>query len=269
MLIILLFSFLQGFTEFLPVSSQGHLIAFNEIFELDNLSDISIHQSTIIAHFGSFFAVALFYSKTIKGFIFSIKMIDRPDIDKNSFLLVNLVISTIPIIIAGYLFSKIFDYYSDYILVIIATTSIIFGIILFLVDTFCLRIKNQNSLNYQTSLLIGVCQCAALIPGVSRSGAILTCMRFFGFQRKFCVHYSNLLSLPVILAATTFMLTSTFENFSVDMIFNLSAILIFVFSFLFSIIFIFFFVNWVKKFTLFVFVFYRVIFGILLFFFLI
>ena len=80
-------------------------------------------------------------------------MIDRPDIDKNSFLLVNLVISTIPIIIAGYLFSKIFDYYSDYILVIIAT-SIIFGIILFLVDTFCLRIKNQNSLNYQTSFLI-------------------------------------------------------------------------------------------------------------------
>ena len=109
--------------------------------ELDNLSDISIHQSTIIAHFGSFFAVALFYSKTIKGFIFSIKMIDRPDIDKNSFLLVNLVISTIPIIIAGYLFSKIFDYYSDYILVIIATTSIIFGIILFLVDTFVLELK--------------------------------------------------------------------------------------------------------------------------------
>ena len=170
MLIILLFSFLQGFTEFLPVSSQGHLIAFNEIFELDNLSDISIHQSTIIAHFGSFFAVALFYSKTIKGFIFSIKMIDRPDIDKNSFLLVNLVISTIPIIIAGYLFSKIFDYYSDYILVIIATTSIIFGVILFLVDTFCLRIKNQNSLNYQTSFLIGVSQCAALIPGVADQG---------------------------------------------------------------------------------------------------
>ena len=119
-LLIILFSLsLQGFTEFLPVGFKVIYSYFNEIFELDNLSDISIHQSTIIAHFGSFFAVALFYLKQLRVLFFSIKMIDRPDIDKNSFLMVNLFISTIPIIIAGYLFSKIFDYYSDYILVII------------------------------------------------------------------------------------------------------------------------------------------------------
>ncbi len=269
MLIIILFAFLQGFTEFLPVSSQGHLIVFNNIYKIDNTIDISIHQSAIIAHFGSFFAVFVFYFKTIKGFLFSIKMIDRPDIDKDSFLLVNLIISTLPVVIMGYFFSKAFDYNNDYILTIIATTSIVFGILLFVVDTFCLRIKNQNSLNYKTSFFVGICQCAALIPGVSRSGAILTGMRFFGFQRKFCVHYSNLLSLPVILAATTLMLTSTFEDFSINMIINLSGMIIFSLSFLFSLIFIYFFVSWVKKFSLFIFVLYRMLFGAFLFFFLI
>ena len=264
MLIIFLFSLLQGFTEFLPVSSQGHLIVFNEFFGFDSMVQISIHQATILAHFGSLFAVILYYSNTLKSFAFSIRMIDRPDIDKNSFLFLNLLISTLPIIILGYFFSLVFNYESEKIIMIIAITSIIFGILLFIVDSFCLRIKDQGSLNFYTSFLIGISQCAALIPGVSRSGAILTAMRYFGFQRKFCVLYSNLLSIPVILAATCLMLISTFENFSLTMIFNLSAIMIFVFSFVFSLFFIFFLVVWVRRFSLFIFATYRLIFGLFL-----
>ena len=261
MLFILLFSLLQGFTEFLPVSSQGHLIVLNEIFGFDSMIKLSIHQATILAHFGSFFAVILYYSKTLKSFASSIKMIDRPDLDKNSFLFLNLLVSTLPIIILGYFFSLVFNYESEKIIMIIAITSIIFGILLFIVDSFCLRIKDQSALNFYTSFLIGICQCAALIPGVSRSGAILTAMRFFGFQRKFCVRYSNLLSIPVILAATFLMLISTFENFSLTLLFNLSAIMIFVFSFVFSLFFIFFLVAWVRRFSLLIFAVYRLIFG--------
>ena len=261
MFFILLFSLLQGFTEFLPVSSQGHLIVFNEFFGFDSMVQISIHQATILAHFGSFFAVILYYFRTLKNFASSIRMIDRPDIDKNSFLLLNLSISTLPIIVLGYFFSLVFNYDSKNIIMIIAITSIIFGILLFIIDSFCLRIKDQSALNFYTSFLIGICQCAALIPGVSRSGAILTAMRFFGFQRKFCVRYSNLLSIPVILAATCLMLISTFENFSLTMIFNLSAIMIFVFSFVFSLFFIFFLVVWVRRFSLLIFAVYRLIFG--------
>ncbi len=261
MLFILLFSLLQGFTEFLPVSSQGHLIVLNEIFGFDSMVKLSIHQASILAHFGSLFAVILYYSKTLKNFASSIRMIDRPDLDKNSFLFLNLLVSTLPIIILGYFFSLVFNYESEKIIMIIAITSIIFGILLFIVDSFCLRIKDQSALNFYTSFLIGICQCAALIPGVSRSGAILTAMRFFGFQRKFCVRYSNLLSIPVILAATCLMLISTFENFSLTMIFNLSAIMIFVFSFVFSLFFIFFLVAWVRRFSLLIFAAYRLIFG--------
>ena len=189
MVALVVFCLIQGFTEFLPISSQGHLIIFNSIYPIDNYSGITVHEATIIAHFGSLLAILTFYRRVLLGLFFSIKMIDRPDIDKNSFLLLNLVISTIPIVIAGFAISKLLNYNGDEILMIIGITSIFFGIALFLADKFCLRIKNQNSLNYLMSFLIGIFQCAALVPGVSRSGAILTIMRFFGFQRQFSVEY--------------------------------------------------------------------------------
>ena len=262
LLALVVFSLIQGFTEFLPISSQGHLIIFNSIYSIDNYSGVTIHEATIIAHFGSLFAIITFYRRVLLGLLFSIKMIDRPDIDKNSFILVNLAISTIPIIIAGYVISKILDYNGNQILNTIAISSIFFGIVLFLVDRFCLRIKNQNSLNYLTSFFIGIFQCAALIPGVSRSGAVLTIMRFFGFQRQFSVEYSNLLSIPVIIGAMIFMIANSSFNDSFAVLINFQTFIIFILSFFFSIIFIYFFVMWVKRFSLFIFVVYRVGFGL-------
>ena len=220
MVALVAFCLIQGFTEFLPISSQGHLIIFNSIYPIDNYAGITIHEATIIAHFGSLLAIIIFYRKILLGLFFSIKMIDRPDIDKNSFILINLIISTIPIIVAGYAISKVLNYDGDKILLIIGISSIFFGITLFLADKFCLRIKNQNSLNFLMSFLIGIFQCAALIPGVSRSGAILTIMRFFGFQRQFSVEYSNLLSIPVILGAMIFMIANSSFVSSFDVLIN-------------------------------------------------
>ena len=87
----------------------------------------------------------IYYFKTLKGFLFSIKLIDRPDIDRNSFLMVNLIISSVPIFFIGYVVAKLINYNEEKIIVIIGVTSILFGIILFIVDKFCLRIKNLNS----------------------------------------------------------------------------------------------------------------------------
>ena len=116
---LILFCLIQGFTEFLPISSQGHLIIFNSIYPIDNYAGISIHEAKLIAHFGSLLAIITFYRIALLGLLFSIKMIDRPDIDKNSFILLNLLVSTIPIIIAGYVISKILNYDGNQILFII------------------------------------------------------------------------------------------------------------------------------------------------------
>ena len=262
MLALVLFCLIQGFTEFLPISSQGHLIIFNSIYPIDNYVGLTIHEATIIAHFGSLFAIITFYRKALLGLVFSIKMIDRPDIDKNSFMLINLTISTIPIVVAGYLIFKILNYNWEGLLLIIAISSIFFGITLYLADKFCLRIKNQNSLNYLMSFFIGIFQCLALIPGVSRSGAILTIMRFFGFQRQFSVEYSNLLSIPVIIGALIFMILNSSFDSSFGSLINFHTSIIFFLSFFFSIIFIYFLVMWVKRFSLLIFVVYRVSFGL-------
>ncbi len=269
MLLLTFFCFLQGFTEFLPISSQGHLIVYNEFFGVNFETSIPIKEANILAHFGSLMAVIIFYNKTLKDFFFSLKLIDRPDIDKNSFLVVNLFISTLPIVLVGYFFFQIFNYESEQILLIIGLSSIFFGIILFAADSFSLRIKNHNALNYFNSFLIGLFQCLALIPGVSRSGAILTVMRFFGYQRKFCVYYSNLLSIPVITSATGLMIYNQYNYLATDIVFSFSGMMIFTLSFIFSLCFIFLFVAWVKKFSLLIFVIYRILFGIALIYFLI
>ena len=264
MLLIVLFAFIQGLTEFLPVSSQGHLITFDFVFNLNYLSGISILEANVLAHAGSLFAILFYYHSTTKNILFSIKNILRPDIEKHASLLIFLIFSTIPVILAGYFFGKYFDYDNSKMLLIIGFSSIIFGLLLFAIDKFCLLVKNFDNMNLKSSIVIGAFQCLALVPGVSRSGAVLTVMRAAGFNRDFSVFYSNMLSIPVLFGAITYLLSSNSYAFFLDNITNIYAISIFFLSFFFSIIFIHFLVVWVSRSSLLIFVVYRILFGLVL-----
>ena len=259
--IIFLFALIQGFTEFLPVSSQGHLIVFNSFFNINIIANISVLEANVIAHAGSLVAVCLYYWKQLLLFLISFKHIVRPDIDKNSTLVIHLALATTPILVCGFLFSKFFDYDNKSLFLIIGITSIFFGIILFVFDRFCLTVKGRNELNFLTSLLVGIFQCFALIPGVSRSGSVIIFLRFFGFNRDFTVFFSNLLSIPVIFAATTFIIHQNLEIFLLTEYLNLYSIGIFLFSLISSLIFLQFLISWVRNFSFLIFAIYRVIFG--------
>ena len=128
--LIILFALLQGFTEFIPVSSQGHLIIFNNFFNINIMSNITILEANVIAHAGSLVAVCLYYSKQIFSLFISLRHIVRPDIDKNSTLLIQLIIATFPILLCGFFFSKYFNYDDKNLFLIIGITSIFFGLIL-------------------------------------------------------------------------------------------------------------------------------------------
>jgi len=263
-LLIIIFALIQGLTEFLPISSQGHLIFYNDIFDVSQSLTISILEMNIIAHMGSLFAVMFYYRHTIIHWILSFNMLVRPDLDKKSFLLLNITVSSIPVFAIGYFFAKYFNYDSELLLVIISLTSIIFGVIIYVFDKFCLRIKNLEGLTYKLSFFIGLSQCLSLIPGVSRSGSIITSMRFLGFRREFAVEYSNLLSIPVILGAVTYLIIENanllqFSNFT-----SLVAFILLISSFIFSLIFLFFFIKWVQRFSFAIFAIYRVFFGIII-----
>ena len=129
MLALVLFCLIQGFTEFLPISSQGHLIIFNSIYPIEIMQALLSRSYNNCAFWFTFGYYNFLSKSSAKSFV-SIKMIDRPDIDKNSFILINLIISTIPIMVAGYVIFKILDYNWDG-LYYHCNIKYFFGIILF------------------------------------------------------------------------------------------------------------------------------------------
>ena len=262
MIYIFTFALIQGLTEFLPISSQGHLILFNDVFDVSQSSTISILEMNIIAHMGSLLAVIFYYRKTVIHWIFSFNMIVRPELDRKLFLLLSIFIASIPIVIMGYFFAKFFDYDSELLIIIISLTSIIFGILIYIFDKFCLRIKNLEGLTFKLSFIIGLCQCFALIPGVSRSGSIITSMRLLGFRREFAVEYSNLLSIPVIFGAVTYLIIENNSLIQLGTLSNSVALIVLTLSFIFSLIFLFLFIKWVQKFSFAIFAIYRILFGL-------
>ena len=260
--LIIIFALIQGVTEFIPVSSQGHLIFFNDFFNVSQSSTISILQMNIIAHMGSLLAVVFYYRNTVIYWIRSMNMWVRPDLDKKSFLLLNIIVSSTPVFVIGYFFAKYFNYDNELLLLIISLTSIIFGILIYIFDKFYLRIKNLGSLTYTLSFYIGLSQCLALIPGVSRSGSIITSMRLLGFRREFAVEYSNLLSIPVILGAVTYLIIKNDDLIQFGTFTSSIALTLLILSFIFSFIFLLLFIKWVRRFSFSVFAIYRVLFGL-------
>jgi undecaprenyl-diphosphatase len=246
MLEILTLSLIQGITEFLPVSSSAHLIIFSEYFSFNNQS-LSIDLSL---HIGSFIAVVSYFHKDIINFI------------KNKELFFKILLSSAPILIVGFILVQ-----TDLIgkirnIEVIAWTTIIFGLLLYLSDKYKLQKKIDSNLNYKSVIFIGLFQVMSLIPGVSRSGITITAARFLKFKRVDAAKISFLLSIPTLGAVSIFGITNLIstENLHISMI-NLISIF---FSFIFSLITIKYFLIYMKKFSLNLFVFYRILLGLFL-----
>ena len=260
---LLIYCLIQGFTEFLPISSQGHLIFFNHHYPISNEA-LSIRDLNIIAHFGSLLAVILYYFRDVFRLTLSIPNFFRSDIESYASLLKNLIISSIPIYFFGYFISYFINDAFFESLFLIGWATLIFGILLFLVDKNCLRIKNIENLPSTSAFYVGLVQSLALVPGVSRSGSVITIMRLFGYTRLESSNYSNLLSIPAIFGAMTYLII--FDETSSDLgnIFNLKTVIVFLTSFIFSYFFIHFMVTWVKKSSFAIFMYYRITLGILI-----
>lgn len=256
---VLVFCFIQGFTEFLPISSQGHLIFFNTFFPLDQ--SIDVRTLNIIAHFGSLIAIIIYYHKEVISLCTCIPNFFRSDIDNNVLKFKNIIVSSIPLYICGYIISLFVNNNFLESLEIIGWTSLVFGILLYFIDKNCLRIKTLENMPIVTAFYVGIIQCLAIIPGVSRSGAVITILRLFGYSRIESANYSNLLSIPAILGAIGYLVITqdNSENYL-----NILTIVIFTLSFLFSIIFIHFMISWLKKSSYAIFMYYRIFLSLLI-----
>tara|TARA_A100001015_G_C14880899_1_gene668370 strand:+ start:144 stop:902 length:759 start_codon:yes stop_codon:yes gene_type:complete len=243
---IFLLSFIQGITEFLPVSSSSHLILFSEYsnFQEKSLSiDVSLHM-------GSFLAVLTYFFKDITNFI------------KNKVLLFKIIISSIPIMLIGYFLVETNLIENLRNIKVIAWTTLIFGILLYISDKNNIDKNIEKDFNLKSAIFIGIFQIISLIPGVSRSGITLTAARLLNFNRVDAAKISFLLSIPTLGAVSVFGLKNIINagdlNFSFMNLFSIFA------SFLFSLLTIKFFLKYLKKFNLKVFVIYRILLGIIL-----
>ena len=246
MIEILLLSIVQGITEFLPISSSSHLIIISELIEFEEQS-LSIDVSL---HIGSFIAVITYFYKDISNFFI------------NKILFLKIIISSIPVIVVGFFLIKTNLIEQLRSLKIIGWTTFVFGILLYFSDKFNIKKNINKHFDYKSAIFIGLFQILSLIPGVSRSGITITAARILKFKRFDAAKISFLLSLPTLGAVSIFglgnLIYSQNLNFS---LLNMIAILT---SFIFSLITIHYFLIYIKKFSLNIFVLYRIILGVLL-----
>ena len=239
-------AFIQGFSEFIPVSSSGHLIIVSEIY---NFTFRSL-QLDISFHLGSLFAI-IFYFRN-----------DLLNIPKNKSLFSLIILGSFPLIIIGYIFftTGLINYFRN--LKIIAWTTLIFGLLLFFADRSMIKKKLNSSLNYKSILIVGLFQVLAIIPGVSRSGIVITASRFLSFDRVDSSKIAFYLSIPALAGASFLGIKDILET---NLNFNLIFLFSIIFSFFISYLTIKYFLIYVKKFDLKFFVYYRIFLALILF----
>ena len=246
MIEILLLSLIQGITEFIPVSSSSHLFLFSNYTNFEEQSllvDVSLH-------IGSFLAVLCYFYKDIFDFV------------KNKILFLKILISSIPVMLIGFFLVETNLIENLRNIKVIAWTTLIFGIILYFSDKCDLSKNIESNFSFKSAIFIGTFQILSLIPGVSRSGITITAARILNFNRFDSAKISFLLSLPTLGAVSLFGLNNTLSSNNIN--FSLINILCVFLSFLFSILTIKYFLHFVKKFSLNIFVIYRVLLGVIL-----
>lgn len=253
---ILLLSILQGITEFLPVSSSGHLILFSKFttFPDQGLAlDVAVHVGSIIA-------VMIYFSATIWQIIKGLaKSYFLPNLKNDGNRLFWLIfVATIPAVIFG-LWLKDNGMENFRSTRLVGWTILCFGILLFIADKVGMTIRKVEHLTLLDAVLIGLAQCLALIPGTSRSGITITMGRFLGMERREAAKFSMLLSIPTIFGAGCLV---AFELYQAgDMAAITDAFNGIVYSFVASLIAIYIMMWWLKKSTFLPFVIYRIILG--------
>ena len=196
----------QGLTEFLPVSSSGHLVL---VPALIGWSDQGL-TFDVAVHFGSLLAVAVYFRNDLKALVSgAVKLIGGSGDSPESRMALCIVIGTVPAAIAGLFFATWIEANFRSPLIIVYTLAG-YGILLALADRFGSHQRVITSVGLRDAVITGVAQALALVPGTSRSGITISAAMILGFQRRDAARFSFLLSAPVILLATGYETASLF-----------------------------------------------------------
>ncbi|WP_394169646.1 undecaprenyl-diphosphate phosphatase [Saccharospirillum alexandrii] len=258
---IIVLALIQGITEFLPISSSAHLILPSQLLGWPDQGlafDVAVHVGSLLA--------VLWYFRVDVGRMllhWSLHLARRPHDASERTLAWWIILATIPAVIFGYLFQDQIETHLRSILVIAITTSL-FGAALWWSDVGVAETRTLGQLNWKHTVLIGLAQAIALIPGTSRSGITMTAAMALGYGKKDAARFSFLLSIPLIFAAGVLKTISLIQQ--PDLVYWNQLFVGTVLSFVSAYACIALFLKWIEQIGFFPFVLYRFVLGGVLFF---
>ena len=259
---ILILAAIQGITEFLPISSSGHLILvpnFTGLRDQGLMMDVAVHVGTLMA-------VMLYFWRDIFGMataslrVFR-QMADHRKFDAEFWLFCKLIIATLPVILVGFYVNKYLGT-SLRTLEIIGWATLCFGVLLFIADKINMTVSKMQHISFLGALFIGLMQAIALIPGTSRAGITMTAARFLGVERQDAARFSLLLSIPTIIGAGAlkgYELSQSANTVLINDVLMLAGL-----SFLFALVAISLLMVWLRRASFTPFVIYRILLGAVL-----
>ena len=245
----ILIAIVEGLTEFLPVSSTGHMIIAQKMLNVPNSEFVKAF--TVIIQFGAILSVLVLYSKRF------LQSVD---------FYLKLLIAFIPAAIFGFLFSDKIDMMLESVTVV-ATMLILGGILMLFVDKWFSKVADNQAITNKRALIIGLAQCVAMIPGVSRSMATIVGGMALKLDRKNAAEFSFFLAVPTMFAASAYKLLKLFMNPESKAILmdNISTLIIGnVVAFIVAILAIRFFIGFISKYGFKAFGYYRIVVGVII-----
>ncbi len=195
---IIVLALIQGITEFLPISSSGHLILVPAITGWKDQGVLT----DMVTNVGSLTAVIIYFWRDVVGMLRGCRDVVQRRMTAHAKLVFNVAVGTIPIVIVGLLMKA--TGLDDHIrsATLVAINAIVFGILLYAADAFGMMTRTIKDMTWVSALVIGVAQAFSLSPGTSRSGITMTAARALGFNRVEAARFSFLLSIPANGAAS-------------------------------------------------------------------
>ena len=256
---ILILAAIQGITEFLPISSSGHLILVPKLTGLTDqglMLDVAVHVGTLVA-------VILYFWRDVFGMVSALSRIfqhilNRRKLDAEFWLFCKLVLATLPAIGVGLYVNKYMGA-NLRTLEIIGWATLCFGILLFVADKINMTVRKMEHISFGGAFFIGLMQAISLVPGTSRAGITMTAARFLGVERQDAARFSLLLSIPTIIGAGVLKGYELSE--STDRVLFYDVLTVTGLSFLFALVAISLLMVWLRRASFTPFVIYRILLG--------
>lgn len=259
--ILIILALVQGITEFLPISSSGHLLLVHSFFEPESTAE-AFKQNLLMdvaVHVGTLFSVLLYFRRDLCAMLCGAKdMLTGKHKSESSKLNFYIIVSSIPVIAAGFTMNAAGFFWGNNILVV-AWMTLIFGIVLWAVDVTKPTEKQLGDMNAKHALMIGVAQALALVPGTSRSGITMTMARWLGYTRTEAARYSLLLAIIAIGGAGTLGTINLIKMG--DISFTFDALIAMALAFISGLIAISLMMKWLERASFKIFAIYRILLG--------